>query len=43
MPHRIQALEAARLLNEALRKRVKEATADAQRSGENLRQVWDPL
>lgn len=42
-PQRIQILEAARLLSDPLRKRVKETTADAQRGGGNLRQAWDLL
>jgi hypothetical protein len=42
-PQRIQALEAARLLPDALRNRVKGLTADVQRAGGNLRQAWDLL
>ena len=42
-PQRIQALEAARLLPEALRTKVKTMTSEAQRIGGNLRQAWDLL
>ena len=43
VPQRLQALEAAQLLPEALRSRVKAGTADAQRFGGNQRQAWDSL
>ncbi len=42
-PQRIQALESARLLPEALRVRVKDGTCDAQRAVGSLRQAWDLL
>jgi len=42
-PQRIQALESARFLPGALRQQVKAGTADAQRSGGNLRQAWESL
>lgn len=42
-PQRVLALEAAQLLPEALRTRVKGSTADAQKAGGNLRQLWEAL
>jgi HEAT repeat protein len=42
-PQRIQALESARFLPEALRSRVKAGTVDAQRAGGNLHQTWTGL
>jgi hypothetical protein len=42
-PQRIQALEAARLLPDTMRQRVKEGTAEAQRSGGNLLKAWKEL
>ena len=42
-PQRLQALEAARLLEEPLRGQVKAATRSAQRAGGSLRQGWDLL
>jgi hypothetical protein len=42
-PHRIQALEAAKLLPEGFRQEVKVGTAEAQRAGGNLRQAWEAL
>ena len=40
---RLQALESARLLPDALRSRVKGGTDEAQRAGGSLRQVWEQL
>jgi hypothetical protein len=42
-PQRIQALESARLLPEALRGQVKTGTEDARRSSGNLREIWESL
>ena len=42
-PQRIQALESAQFLPDALRNRVKASTADAQLTSGNLRQTWNSL